>query len=97
MEPVGQRLLNKIVQKPLWRSTVNLHFYCNAIRDLVDVLEITYEPKEWMLKAVLLKIWNTMPSVPVDHSTILRETYRNLIFILDRIIYKEHEWLICAD
>ena len=38
-----------------------------------------------------------MPSVLAVHSVILRETYENLAFPLDRISYKEYEWLICAD
>ncbi|XP_076037944.1 uncharacterized protein LOC143030832 [Oratosquilla oratoria] len=80
--------------------------YCNDIRGLFSALELSYEPNEWRLfidgslysiKAVLLHIGNTMPSVPVAYSVILRETYENLAFILDRISYKEHEWLICAD
>ncbi|XP_076057286.1 uncharacterized protein LOC143034826 [Oratosquilla oratoria] len=80
--------------------------YCNDIRGLFSALELSYEPNEWRLfidgslysiKAVLLHIGNAMPSVPVAYSVILRETYENLAFILDRISYKEYEWLICAD
>ena len=38
-----------------------------------------------------------MHSIPIAYSVILRETYENLEFILDRIKYNEHEWQICVD
>ena len=38
-----------------------------------------------------------MHSIPIAYSVILRETYENLEFTLDRIKYNEHEWQICAD
>ena len=38
-----------------------------------------------------------MPSIPVAHSVILRETYENLSFIVEHISCNEHEWLICVD
>ena len=48
-------------------------------------------------KAVLLHIGNNYPSIPVAHSVILKETYANLQFILNKIKYNENNWLICAD
>lgn len=80
--------------------------FCNDIKGLFDALGLIYEPSHWRLfidaslysiKAVLLHIGNIMPSIPVAHSVILRETYENLSFILNCLHYKEHEWLICAD
>ena len=80
--------------------------YCNNITGLFQELKIQYEPEEWRLfidastystKAVLLHNGNLIPSVPVAHSIILRETYDNLAFILESIKYADHKWLICAD
>ena len=51
----------------------------------------------YSIKAVLLHTRNVLPSIPIAHSVTLRETYDNLAFILDRIKYKDHQWLICAD
>lgn len=51
----------------------------------------------YSIKAILLYIGNTKPPVSVAHSVILKETYENPAFILDRINYKEHDWFICAD
>ena len=80
--------------------------FCNDIKGLFDAVDISYEPSQWRLfidgslysiKAVLLHIGNKLPSIPLAHSVTLKETYEVLSFILDRIKYKEHEWLICAD
>lgn len=38
-----------------------------------------------------------MSSFPADNSVILKDVYKNLVFILNCISYKEHEWLISKD
>ena len=69
---------------------------CNDIKGLFDALGLNYEPSHWKLfidgslysiKAILLHIGNTLPSIPVAHSVTLKETYEVLSFILD-----EHWW-----
>lgn len=80
--------------------------FCNDIKGLFDDLGMQYDSSQWSLfidaslysiKAVLLHTGNVLPSIPIAHSVTLRETYDNLAFILDRIKYKDHQWLICAD
>ena len=80
--------------------------YCNDIPGLFSELNIPYKPNEWRLfidaslystKAVLLHNGNKLPSIPVAHSVILKETYENLEFILKSINYVDHNWLICCD
>ena len=80
--------------------------FCNDIQGLFDCLDLIYDPSQWRffidaslysIKGVLLHNGNTMHSIPIAYSVILRETYENLEFILDRIKYNEHEWQICAD
>ena len=48
-------------------------------------------------KAVLLHIGNILPSVPIAYSTTKKETFQNLQFVLKKIRYSEHNWLICTD
>lgn len=80
--------------------------YCSDIPGLFNELNIPYVANEWRLfidaslystKGVLLHIGNKLPSIPVAHSVVLKETYGNLDFILKSIKYTEHNWLICAD
>lgn len=80
--------------------------YCRDIRGLFTWLGIEYRASEWYLfvdgsktsiKAVLLHIGSALPSIPVGHSTTLKETYEDLRFMLNRVNYKEHRWNVCAD
>ena len=36
-------------------------------------------------------------SIPIDHSTKLKEEYDNIKTVLQRICYEEHQWSICVD
>ena len=81
-------------------------FYCNDIFELIHTLVGKYDPNDWRLfidsskksiKAVLLHIGNILPSVPIAYSTTMKETFQNLQFMLEKIRYSEHNWLICAD
>ena len=74
--------------------------YCKDIPGLLDCLDLIYDPSQWRFfidaslysnKGVLLHNGNTIHSIPIAYSVILRETYENLEFILDRIKYNEHE------
>ena len=60
-------------------------------------METIYRCLYSQYKAVLLHNGNLIPSVPVAHSIILKETYDNLAFILESIKYADHKWVICAD
>ena len=81
--------------------------YCNNISELVIKLGATsYEKEEWRLfidsskrslKGVLLHNGNTLASVPVAHSVHLKETYENLELLLEKIKYREHNWMLCGD
>ena len=74
--------------------------FCKDIPGLFDCLDLIYDPSQWRffidaslysIKGVLLHNGNTIHSIPIAYSVILRETYENLEFILDRIKYNEHE------
>ena len=65
-----------------------------------------YNPEEWRLfidsskyslKVVLLHNGNVLGSIPVAHSTKLKETYDAVKLVLLKIKYDEHSWQICVD
>jgi len=67
-----------------------------------------YHPEDWRLpvfidsskrslKCVLLHSGNKYASVPIAHSTTLKEKYEAIKYVLEKISYDQHEWLICAD
>ena len=65
-----------------------------------------YKPKDWRLfidsskrslKCVLLHNGNRFASIPIAHSTKLKEEYDNIKTVLQRICYEEHQWSICVD
>jgi len=65
-----------------------------------------YVPKDWRLfidsskrslKCVLLHNGNQFVSVPLAHSTTLKEKYEVVMYVLEKICYDQHEWLICVD
>jgi len=47
-------------------------------------------------KLYYLHIGNILPSVPIAYSTTMKEAFQNLQFMLEKIRYSEHNWLICA-
>ena len=65
-----------------------------------------YDPKNWRLfidsskrslKCVLLHNGNKFAPVPIGHSTSLKEVYQNIKFVLEKISYASHSWIICVD
>ena len=81
-------------------------FYCNDILELIHTLVENYDPNDSRLfidsfkksiETVLLHIRNILPFVPVAYSTTMKKTFQNLQFMLEKIRYSEHNWLICAD
>ena len=65
-----------------------------------------YRPEDWRLfmdsstrslKCVLLNNGNSYASIPIGHSTKLKEEYENIRMILQKLRYNEHQWSICVD
>ena len=81
--------------------------YCTDIAQLLHKLGVPqYEPKDWRLfidsskqslKCVLLHNGNQFASVPLAHLTTLKEKYEAVKYVLEKICYDQHEWLICVD
>lgn len=81
--------------------------YCRDVSGLFYKLGIKeYKPEEWRLfidsckrslKCVLLHNGNLYGSVPLGHSTTLKEKYEEIKFVLEKIKYHDHKWVICVD
>lgn len=81
--------------------------YSSNIRGLMDALKPNiYKDEEWRLfidsskrslKVVLLHNTNKYAPVPVAYSKTHKEQYESLKLILEKIKYKDHNWLICGD
>ena len=81
--------------------------YCNNVEGLVNEYKSnSYSPDEWRLfvdsskrsfKAILLHNGNKYASIPIAHSVTLEEKYENLAYVLNKIKYHDHKWLICTD
>lgn len=80
--------------------------YCCNILGLIAKFEINYKSSEWRLfidsskrslKVVLLHNGNKLPSIPIGHSVHMKEEYSNVVLILEKIRYSEHEWRVCGD
>ena len=88
-------------------STVNDLMYCTDIAQLLLKLGVPqYEPKDWRLfidsskrslKCVLLHNGNHFASVPITHSTTLKEKYEAVTYVLEKIGYDQNKWFICVD
>lgn len=46
---------------------------------------------------MLLHNENKLPSIPIGHSTSLKDTYGNAKKVLDLIKYRDHGWKVCGD
>lgn len=80
--------------------------YCKDIVGLMTQFGLNYNPAEWRLfidsskrslKVVLLHNGNKLPCIPIGHSVHLKEEYGNLVMILEKIRYNDHEWKVCGD
>ena len=65
-----------------------------------------HSPADWRLfidsskrslKCDLLHITNVYGTIPIVHSTILKEKYDAIKSVLQRIKYNDHQWVICVD
>ena len=74
--------------------------YCNDVAGLLRQLGAQeYDPQHWQLfigsskrslKCVLFHSGNLYGSVPLGHSTTLKEKYDEIKFGLEKISYKQH-------
>ena len=46
---------------------------------------------------MLLSNGNQYASIPIGHSVFLKESYQTMDFVLKKIKYNEHNWMICGD
>lgn len=91
---------------PFFSEEQNLVF-CHAIRELLVKMGLSeYFPDDWRLfidsskrslKCVLLHNGNKYGSIPIAHSTKMKEQYDIIAFVLEKIKYHEHQWVICVD
>jgi hypothetical protein len=78
--------------------------FCNDIGNLLKKTGLS--PSEWRLfidsskrslKCVLLNNGNKYGSIPIGHSTMMKEEYKAISLGLEKINYQEHQWVICVD
>ena len=94
-------------RKYFTNNTKNSLVFCTDVKGLVNELKPnSYKDEDWRffidsskrsLKAVLLHNGNKFASIPIAHSTKLKETYENLEIVLQKIKYSEHQWKVCDD
>ena len=88
-------------------STVKDLVYCADITQLLLKIGVPqYEPKDRRLlidsskrsrECVLLHNGNQFASVPIAHSTTMKEKYEAVKYVLEKIGYDQHKWFICVD
>lgn len=80
--------------------------FCSDVTGLFHAIGIEYDSSGWRLfidsstrslKAVLLHNGNIYPSIPVAHSTQMKEDYDNVRNLLAHIDYNKYRWDICGD
>jgi hypothetical protein len=91
---------------PFFTEDSNLVF-CTDIGNLLKKIGLSeYNPSEWYLfinsskrslKYVLLNNGNKYGSIPIGHSTRIKEEYKAISLVLEQINYQEHQWVVCVD
>lgn len=80
--------------------------YCHNVLGLFKEIGFNYDPKDWRLfidssckslKAVLLHNGNKYPSIPIAHSTHLKEQYSSVQHLLQVLKYAENQWDVIGD
>lgn len=81
--------------------------YCTDISGLMIAMGLQrYNSIEWRLfidsskrslKCVLLHNGNKLGSLPIAHSTKVKEEYPTIALVMKKIKYDEHKWVICVD
>ena len=88
-------------------SQENNVVYCHEVRGLLEKMSLTeYFPHDWCLfidsskrslKCVLLHNGKKLGSIPIAHSTKMKEDYNTISLVLEKIKHHEHHWVICVD
>lgn len=91
---------------PFFCQENNLVF-CQDIRGLLIKMGLPeYIPDDWRLfidsskrslKCVLLHNGNKYGSIPLAHSTKMKEEYDTVALVMEKIKFHEHQWIICVD
>ena len=81
--------------------------YCTNTENVLLCFGVqTYNPAEWRLfldnskrslKCVSFHNTNTYASIPIGHSTILKEKYNAIKPVIEHINYSRHKWVTCVD
>ena len=81
--------------------------FCNNVEGVLKKLGVTqYDPNDWRLfidickrslKCVFFHNGNDFGSIPLGHSITLKEKYSDIKFVLEKIGYYKHNWIICMD
>jgi hypothetical protein len=81
--------------------------FCSDIGNLLKKTGLSeYNSSEWRLfidsskcslKCVLLNKGNKHGSIPIGHSTRMKEEYKAIFLVLEKINYQVHQWVICVD
>ena len=81
--------------------------YCTDVEGLLLAMSLSaYRSNDWKLfidsskrslKCVLLHNGNQYGSIPIGHFVTLNENYKNIKFVLEKLKYCVHQWLICVD
>ena len=81
--------------------------YCTDVERLLLAMGLSaYCSNDWRLfidsskrslKCGLLHNGNQYGSIPIGHSVTLKENYKNIKVVLERLKYCVHQWLICVD
>ena len=79
--------------------------YCHDMEELFQTLGVVHIVKEWRafidsskrsLKAVLLHIGNKIPSIPIAHFALLKESYDSIEILLNTICYSDYQCSLCG-
>lgn len=81
--------------------------YCNDVEGLLLVMGLpAYTSSEWTrfidsskinLKSLVFHNGNICRSIPIWHSVALKKEYATIKVVLERLKYRDHEWLNCED
>jgi len=79
--------------------------FCNDVSSVIEALGYQHGSTELRLFidsskvsfiAVMLCNWNKFPSVPLAHTTNMKESYENMKLLLEKIQYEMYTWNICG-
>ena len=79
--------------------------FCNDVSSVIEALGHQHDSTNLRLRtdsskvsliAVMLRNWNKFPTVPLAHTTNMKESYENMKLLLEKIQYEMHAWNICG-